>query len=111
MLAAGALVLGPTAAFGALQGPAYPVPDEHGGTTCVASSAVDGAAGKGTGQTWTEGGGTTSPSSATCDGTGAPPDFDLTKFAALYWGIDPPVTRPVSRSTAAEPASQRSPSR
>ena len=89
MLAAGALVLGPTAAFGALKGPAYPVPDEHGGTTCVAASAVDGAAGKGTGQTWTEGGGTTSPSSATCDGTGTPPDFDLTKFAALYWGIDP----------------------
>src|SRR6476646_7553280 len=89
MMVAGALALGPTAAFGALQGPAYPVPDQNGGTTCASDPAADpdGAAGKGTGQTWTEGGGPTTAGTATCDPGGTVNPFDTSKFARLYWAI------------------------
>jgi hypothetical protein len=86
-----ALLLAITAsADAATTGPLYPLPPSHGGNQCLpADTTTDGASGKGSGQTWTFGGGGATPTSgAGCDGTAPPPPFDTSRFQALYWGID-----------------------
>lgn len=72
-----------------LFGPAFPLPAAHGGSTCQATSGVDGAIGKTGGQTWSYG---SSGSATTCPVPGVNPTplaaFDPALYKKLYWGID-----------------------
>jgi PKD domain len=91
--AATTLLIAAPAASAALIGPVYPVPggpgSGHGGNTCVASTELDGAMGKGTGQIWSYGGGDGTPPIG-CpydEAAPAPTAFDTSRFEKLYWGI------------------------
>lgn len=101
VLAAGAVLL-PSAAWTAPLGPTYPLPGGpgvgHGGSTCLAGSDAEAAAGKDAtdngagefaGQMWHYGAGT-DPAQAGCAFSTTPTDlepFDTSRFERLFWGV------------------------
>ena len=85
-----AIAMPSTIASAAPTGPVYPVPggpgSGHGGSSCLSTATY--AAGPG-GAVWTLGGGLPGVTPAECPTSGSePPDFDTSRFAALYWGAD-----------------------